>query len=158
VPGILNQFVGGWQANAILTLATGAPLVFTTTVNNTYSFGGGQHPDFTGVSPVLGGAQTLNQWFNTKSFAQPANFTFGTLGRTFTAVRSDWTRNLDLSLFKNFSITEKLRLQFRAETFNFTNTPIMSAPGTALGAATFGIVSSQSNSPRVVQLALKLIF
>ncbi|MBZ5562799.1 MAG: carboxypeptidase-like regulatory domain-containing protein [Acidobacteriia bacterium] len=158
MPGVLDQFVGGWQTNAILTLASGPPLVFNTAVNNSYSFGGQQHPDYTGVNARMGKEQSLDEWFDTAQFSQPADFTFGTLGRTFTDVRSDWTRNLDFSLFKNFSITEKLRLQFRAETFNLTNTPVFAAPGTTVGTGSFGIVSSQSNSPRVVQLALKFTF
>jgi hypothetical protein len=116
-------------------------------------------PEFhTGVNPNLGSAQTLNQWFNTAAFVQAANSTFGNLSRTFTAVRQDWTRYIDLSFFKNFKIKEKVQLQFRAGAFNFTNTPIMSAPNTTVGSTAFGIVSGQSNSPRTVQLALKVIF
>jgi len=80
------------------------------------------------------------------------------MARTFTTVRQDWTRDLDLSLFKNFNIKERATLQFRAEAFNFTNTPIMAAPGFTYGASNFGVVSAQSNGARTVQLALKLTF
>lgn len=104
------------------------------------------------------GKQSIYEWFNTAAFAQPANFTFGNLGRMIPSLRQDWTRNLDLSLFKNFSIKEKAQMQFRAEAFNFTNTPIMGAPSTSFGSGSFGIVGGQANSPRAVQLALKLTF
>jgi hypothetical protein len=154
---VVNQFVGGWQANAIVTLANGQPLIIQASNNNSFSRGG-QHPNFTGVNPNLGRAQTIDQWFNTAAFAQPANFTYGNMGRTMTAVRADWTRNLDLSLFKNFKIQVKARVQFRTEAYNFTNTPIMAAPGTSFGTRNFGVVSNQSNQPRSIQLALKLIF
>src|SRR5579884_393620 len=70
----------------------------------------------------------------------------------------DWTRNLDFSLFKNFQIKERFQLQFRAEAFNITNTPIFNRPNTTFGSSAFGVVSSQSNVPRQIQLALKLMF
>jgi hypothetical protein len=153
-----NLLLGGWQANGILTLGSGFPLVFVEASNNAYSFGGGQHPNPTGISAKLGSAQSIHEWFNTAAFAQPAASTFGALSRTFTAVRSDWTRDLDFSLFKNFSLTEKLQLQFRAEAYNLTNTPVFSSPNVSQGSSSFGIVSGQSNTPRQFQLALKLIF
>jgi len=159
LPGYLNHIAGGWQANMILTLGSGMPLTLVTAVNNSYAFGGGQHVDAVpGVRANSGYKQSVNEWFNTAAFRQPANFTFGNLGREFTPVREDWTRNADLSLFKNFTITEKVKLQFRAEAYNFTNTPVFAAPNTYYGAPGFGAISSQSNLPRTVQLGLKLTF
>ena len=155
--GPVNAILGGWQANGILTLAGGQPLFFYTAANNTYSFGGGQHPDVVG-NPVLSSGKSIYQWFNTAAFAQPANFTSGTLARSYTGVRSDWSRNLDFSLFKNFQIRERFQLMFRAEAFNLTNTPVFGAPGTTINGANFGIVTGQSNVPRNMQLALKLMF
>ena len=70
----MDAFLGGWQANGILTLASGQPLVFATATNNSYTFGGGQHPDVVG-DPVLSSGKSIYQWFNTAAFAQPANFT-----------------------------------------------------------------------------------
>jgi hypothetical protein len=158
VPSLVNQFVGGWQVNGILTLASGMPLVLTTAVNTSYSYGGGQHPDLVGNPVLPKGQQNINEWFNVNAFAQPANFTFGNFGRTLTAVRQDWTRNLDFSILKNFPIKEKAQLQFRAEAFNLTNTPVFGPPGTLSGASNFGVINSQANVPRNIQLALKFIF
>ncbi|MGA8594682.1 MAG: carboxypeptidase-like regulatory domain-containing protein [Bryobacteraceae bacterium] len=155
--GFVNAILGGWQANGILTLASGQPLVFTTAQNTSYTYGGGQHPNVVG-NPVLSSGQSIYEWFNTAAFAQPANFTSGDLSRTYTGVRTDWTRNLDASLFKNFQVTERFNLQFRAEAFNLSNTPIFSAPGTTLNGTNFGVITGQSNSPRNLQLALKLLF
>jgi hypothetical protein len=154
---VIDAFLGGWQANGILTLASGQPLVFATASNNSYTFGGGQHPDVVG-NPVLSSGQSIYEWFNPAAFAQPANFSSGDLARTYTGVRSDWTKNLDFSLFKNFHLTEKFQLQFRAEAFNLTNTVVFSAPGTTVNGANFGVVTGQSNTPRNLQLALKLLF
>jgi hypothetical protein len=153
----VDAFLGGWQANGILTLASGQPLVFVTASNNSYTFGGGQHPDVVG-NPVLSSGKSIYQWFNTAAFAQPANFTSGNMSRTYTGVRQDKTKNLDLSLFKNFQITERFRAALRAEAFNLTNTPVFSAPGTTVNGPNFGISTGQSNPPRNLQLGLKLTF
>jgi hypothetical protein len=154
---VVDAFLGGWQANGIFTLSSGQPLVFATATNNSYTFGGGQHPDVVG-NPVLSSGKSIYQWFNTAAFAQPANFSSGNLSRTYTGVRLDKTKNLDFSLFKNFQITERFRLAFRAESFNLTNTPVFGAPGTTVNGANFGIITGQSNVPRNIQLGLKLIF
>ena len=155
--GFVNAVLGGWQANGILTLASGQPLVFTTAANNSYTYGGGQHPNVVG-DPVLSSGKSIYEWFNTAAFAQPANFTSGDLSRTYTGVRTDWTRNLDASLFKNFQIMERFKLQFRAEAFNISNTPVFGGPGTTINGANFGVITGQSNVPRNLQLALKLLF
>ncbi|MGI8990498.1 MAG: carboxypeptidase regulatory-like domain-containing protein [Bryobacteraceae bacterium] len=153
----VNAVLGGWQSNGILTLASGQPLFFYTAVNNSYTFGGGQHPDVVG-NPVLASGKSIYSWFNTAAFAQPANFTSGNLARSYTGVRADWTRNLDFSLFKNFKFMERFNLEFRAEAFNLTNTPVFGAPGATINGANFGVVTGQSNLPRNMQLALKLLF
>jgi hypothetical protein len=53
---------------------------------------------------------------------------------------------------------ERFQLQFRAESFNLTNTPVFSAPGATINGANFGIITGQSNPPRNIQLALRLVF
>ncbi len=88
---IVDTVLGGWQANGILTLASGVPLVFATAANNSYTFGGGQHPDVVG-NPVLSSGKSIYEWFNTAAFAQPANFTSGNLSRTYTGVRADMAK------------------------------------------------------------------
>ena len=74
------------------------------------------------------------------------------------SVRSDGISGVDLSVVKNISLIESLRLQFRAEFFNLTNTVRFAPPNTSFGSPAFGQVSAQSNQPRVVQFALKLIY
>ena len=53
---------------------------------------------------------------------------------------------------------ERFNLEFRAEAFNLTNTPVFNAPGTTINGSNFGVVTGQSNPPRNMQLALKLVF
>ena len=65
------------------------------------------------------GDRTVNRWFNTAAFAQPAPGALGDLGRN--TERGPGVNNLDLALFKNFSLTNGVRLQFRLESFNALN-------------------------------------
>ena len=75
-------------------------------------------------------------------------------------LRMQGINNFDFALFKNtnFGPGERLGLQFRAEVFNLFNAPQFGPPGTSLGTAPFGVVSSQVNNPRLIQFALKLMF
>lgn len=91
-------------------------------------------------------------------FTQPAPFTFGSVSRTLPDVCGPRTTNLDVSLFKKFNLTEAVRMQLRGEAFNITNSPMFGLPGTVLGTANFGVITSQSNSPRQIQVALRLDF
>jgi hypothetical protein len=97
-----------------------------------------------------------NGWLNPAAFAVPPDYTFGSLGRN--SLRTDWTRNLDLSLFRHFPIGDKATIEFRAEAFNLTNTPIFGQPNSVLNAPNFGTINSISNSPRQVQFSLKALF
>ncbi len=73
-------------------------------------------------------------------------------------MREPEVTNLDFSAQKNFSLTERFRLQYRAEFFNIMNTPQFGRPGQPLGNPQFGIISSQVNSPRQIQFGLKLLW
>jgi hypothetical protein len=73
-------------------------------------------------------------------------------------VRRDGIQQLDFSIFKDVPINERITAQFRAEWFNFTNTPIFGGPNATVGSGAFGRVTSQANSPRQTQLALKILF
>ena len=73
-------------------------------------------------------------------------------------VRRDLSRNVDFSLFKTFSFGEKFRLEFRAEAFNLTNTCVFAAPNTKVGNTSFGVITAQNNTPRQMQLGMKLSF
>jgi hypothetical protein len=76
------------------------------------------------------------------------------------SLRADWGRNLDLSFFRAFKLSETRRFEFRAEAFNATNTPVMGAPDNYLpdGPGYFGVVSYTANTERQLQLALKFNF
>jgi hypothetical protein len=74
-------------------------------------------------------------------------------------VRSPFYRNEDISFFKNTYIGENVHVQFRAEFYDIFNRVVFSGPSANINnPGTFGVVSGQANTPRLIQLALKLIF
>ena len=157
--GALAAVAGGWSITGITTFQTGRPLNLSTATNNTNSSGGGSRPNNNGHTGNLTGSErTLDRWFNTSVFSQPDPFTFGNTGRLLPDAREAGITNFDFSGQKNFRATERFTVQFRAEFFNLFNTPQFGRPGTALGNAQFGIISGQANSPRQIQLGLKLLF
>ena len=83
-------------------------------------------------------------------------FVYGNSGGSI--LRSDYNGTVDLSLFKQFSVTERSKLQFRAEVFNLNNSAYFNAPSTNIDVATGGQVTSTSNTPRQIQFALRLVF
>jgi hypothetical protein len=115
-------------------------------------------PNITSASNVSIANPTVERWFNVDAFSKPAPFTIGSAPRRITQLRQDGVHSADVALLKNFIIREPLRLQFRAEFFNLTNTPQFNAPNTSVGSSTFGQVTSQGNSPRQIQFGLKLSF
>jgi hypothetical protein len=148
--------LGGWGLNGITRLNSGTPLLFSTSVNNNHSLGGGSRPNTNGVNAGLSDP-SIYQWFNTSTFSAPPAFAFGNVGRT-TNVFTPGVINFDASLFKNLVFHERFNLQFRAEFFNLFNHANFAAPDTGLGNKTFGQISALNLLPRVGQLALKMTF
>ena len=154
---VASRIAGGWQVQGFATFSTGEVLGVTTSVNTSQSQGGGQRPNWNGQDPALPNP-SVNGWFNTSVFSQPATFTFGNVARTLALMRGSPAENFDFSILKNTTIKEGWNLQFRTEFFNLFNTPQFGPPATAYGVSTFGVVSSQQNQPRIIQMALKFIF
>ncbi len=158
VKGFAARFIQGWQLNGITTYRTGFPLVVTVPAVP----GGGNRPNSTGRSSGLSNdrsrAEKIDRWFDTSAFTIPAAFTFGNVSRTLPDVRGPAMLNFDVSLFKNTRLTERVMLQFRAESFNVANAPHFWLPNTALGNLQAGRITETTALPRVNQLALKLIF
>lgn len=163
--GFLGHALGGWEVSGIGYLFTG--LHYTATASSYSRDRGGlglNGPTFSGArpdlvgDPQLGAPHTIAQWFNTKAFAfvpsgqiRPGNEKRGTIEGP-PMVR--W----DANLYKNTNLTERVGLQFRAEAFNVLNhTNFNSFLSTRLGSSLFSQIGS-ARDPRVMQLALKLIF
>jgi hypothetical protein len=159
VSPLADKFIGGWQINWISVFQGGIPLVMSTAVNNTNSYGGGSRPNSTGKSAKLEGPirDRLSRYFDTSAFTQPEPFTFGNVARTLPDVRGPGSVNFDLSLIKNIPFGERIRLQFRAEAFNVFNNVNFWNPGTSVGGANYGVITGAGGA-RIIQLALKLYF
>jgi len=159
---IVNYIIGNWQVNAILSLNNGPRYDVTTdnSISNIQNFSGVELANLVGNPRQSTAAYPLDKVhpINPAAFANPAAGTFGDMGRN--SLRADWGRNLDLSLFRAFPVSESKRFEFRAEAFNATNTPVMGTPDNNLldGPGFFGVVSSTANVERQLQLALKFYF
>jgi len=151
----VNHIIGNWQLNGIVALDSGPRFDVQTdqSIPNTNNFYGVERANLVG-SPYQGGTKTAP--LNIAAFVNPAPFTFGNMGRN--SLRADWNKNLDISFFRSFTVTESKRFEFRAEAFNVTNTPVFAAPDANLQDPTFGIVSSTANTERQLQLGLKFYF
>jgi hypothetical protein len=159
----VDAILSGWQVNGILSLQSGWPIGLSAGSNTSQTVGQGTvRPNSTGQSAAIEGDRSkqekIARWFDTSAFSLPATFTFGNLSRTLPDVRTDGTKELDFSVFRDFRIREGVKLQFRAEAFNALNRVRLAAPNTVLTSPTFGQISSQANAPRQIQLALRLGF
>ena len=156
---IVNTIIGGWQAQAIMTLQKGLPVLISGASNFLAS-----RPNSTGVSAKLDNP-TQYAWFNTAAFVNPPNYTYGNVGRALPDVRVPGFFNIDFSMIKNTKVREKTSLQFRAEAFNLDNHVNLGFPNTGFSpgstgsnvSSTFGTITS-ARAPRTVQLGLKLLF
>jgi hypothetical protein len=155
--GPLAHVLGGWQFNGIWSSTSGAPVSVSASDRS-----GTRSQNFR--ADCIGnpeGPKTVEKYFNTDAFAQPANFTFGTCG---VGVTSEWPHHVfDMSLFKNIPLplNEESRLQFRTEFFNAFNTPQFGAPNTSVTSGNFGRTTglfSSEKEARVIQFGLKFFF
>ncbi|MGH9633188.1 MAG: hypothetical protein ACRD7E_33225, partial [Bryobacteraceae bacterium] len=142
--GVSRKLLYGWEIGAIYSALSGGPIGIASAVNNTFSQGGGQRPDWTGINPIVANP-TPDVWLDESQFSNPPPYTFGNAPRTFGGARSDGLSGLDLMLSKNTQLTEKLRLQFRTEMFNLTNTVQFAPPNISFGNPQFGVISAQKN-------------
>jgi hypothetical protein len=162
--GFLNALVGGWQFNFVYTYQSGQP--FTVGCPTATSSNYGCNAFFVlGQDPYAGPHNRL-QWLNPKAFAQPPAATqigqtdYAPLGGMANQLRGPSLRNLDASLFKQFSFTERQKLEFRAEAFNISNTTNFGNPGQLnfTNLTNFSNITGTRSNQRLIQLALKLFF
>jgi hypothetical protein len=163
VTGPVGKLVSGWGVNGMSTFQMGFPLRLTATPNLTV-FNTGLRPNVVAgcAKEIDGSAQSrLNKWFNTACFTVPGAYTFGNESRTDPQLRGHGTNNFNFALFKRTALTERVNLEFRAETFNLFNRVQFGVPNQAASTAannTFGMVTTQVNDPRLIQFGLRLSY
>lgn len=159
--GVLSQVIGGWRIAAIQVYTSGAPLGLQR--NNPL-------PIFNGVTRPL--VDSYDNWrvplvgdsFDPAKdvYLKPASafpvqpLGFGNATRYNPAVRGFWGASENVSLAKTFNITETVRADLRGEAFNALNRVVFSSPQLNLNNLNFGRVTGQANSPRQMQVALKI--
>ncbi len=154
---VADAVLGGWDMNAIVTIQGGLP--FTPALATSVSNAGGSRPDRNGSGKISN--RDLQKWFDTsfgpgQTWSTPTAFTFGNSGRNI--LRGPRRFQLDYSLFKDFSPSERWRVQFRAEAFNLTNTPQFDLPNASIGNPNAGIINGIVGTPRQFQLGLRFSF
>jgi len=155
-----DLIVGGWQTNGILTFSTGQP--FTVRSQNCVGAFNNCRPDAVSGKQNMqapSGGRTPDQWFDITAYASPAPGTGGNLGPQ--TGFAPGIRNLDFSVFKDFKITERQRIQFRSEWLNLSNTPrfAVGSIGNTQGNSNFGrLTATLPGSARNVQFALRYMF
>ncbi|MBI2688951.1 MAG: TonB-dependent receptor [Acidobacteria bacterium] len=143
-----DRLIGGWQMAGILNLQSGGVVEF----GNVIYKGGDLQWD----------ARNLNRAFDTTLFERSNTAQLDrnrrTFPQSFANYRSDKINNIDFSIIKAIPIVERVNLQFRTEAFNLFNHAIFNGPDLGPTSTNFGRITSQSNLPRTIQLALRLTF
>ncbi|HUI52397.1 MAG TPA: TonB-dependent receptor [Terriglobales bacterium] len=149
----LDYVIGGWQLNGIYTLQAGLPFSITVDGNP-----GATRADLTGSPQVSPG--NITQYMSASAFALPAGTIYytgsgsvngvvfnapGTSGRDI--LIGPGSSNIDLSLFKNVSITERIKAEIRLQAYNLTNTPHFANPNSDLGGYSTACPSGMSTCP-----------
>ncbi|MBV8728933.1 MAG: carboxypeptidase regulatory-like domain-containing protein [Acidobacteriia bacterium] len=183
---LLNRAVKGWTIAGVTVVQGGVPMTITDTAGGTVYVGGtanagsgesgtsrvqmcpgytyGQIATSGGLESRLGGAAGGPGYFNQKAFCAPPIIgsdgvatDYGNSGQGI--ILSPGQFNFDATLRKVTKITETKTLEFRVDSFNLFNHPQFGAPGVRRDtASTFGVINSVSTNPRLLQLALKLVF
>lgn len=152
----VNAVLGGWKLGALETIESGPPFTVVTATNQTNAFPAGlQRPNILRDPALPPEQQTVQHWFDTSAFANPAPLTFGDSPRS--VLRGASIFSTDATLEKNFFLTERWKLDVRAEAYNLLNHTNFNIPGFTLGAPGFGTVST-ARAARTVQLAGRLSF
>jgi len=172
--GIGNQIVGGWRVAVIQAYSSGFPIAVTSNAAPLPIFNGTNRPNVTGTdwrAPVAGATfdPNVDKFLNRAAFVQPVG-ALGNAPRTNPDVRGFWNLSENVSLAKSSRLTKQVTLDIRLEAFNIFNRVIFAAPGTPTASGvlapgtdfsnsnTFGVISSQANSPRRMQLRAKLLW
>lgn len=185
--GVVGHIVGGWETSGIIAVDSGLPLTITESSGGLISYGytsvangqttGGYATDAAGIgilgntnaslrpnmiaSPRNGYGQrihTRSQWFYRGAFATPLPGSGQVGNEKRGVVDAPGFNRIDVGLFRNFKIYERVNFQLRGEAFNVLNHTNLGSPGTsATTSSTFGVITSARDN-RILQVAGKITF
>jgi hypothetical protein len=174
---VLDGVVGGWSLATIITEQSGQPMAIS--MSDARLANGTQRPNVlcsqlkTGASmhdvalnwgansdAVNNGLAPVNTFLNPNCFGDPGDQVPGNAPRYFSGLRVDGIHNVDLNVYKSFIPKEGMRIEVRAEMFNFANHPRFGQPNSALGDPLFGTITSDApgENPRSFQFGLRFEF
>jgi hypothetical protein len=154
--GAFGKIVGGWEISTLANLHSGPVYGVTTQTNTCQCFSAGPQRANILRDPTLpANEQSVQRWFDTTAFSQPANYTFGTAARA--VGRSPGATTFNIALMKNFQPVERMRIQLRGESFNAFNHANFGNPASVFGAPGFGAITTAADA-RVMQIGLKIYF
>jgi hypothetical protein len=161
--GWLDQFVGGWELNAVTYYQSGFPLDITQTNLNSTLGAAVQRPNINpGVSLATSGSiySRVTGYINSNAFTSVPEFSFGNAPKATTSLRAPQSGagNWDTSLHKNVTMHDRLNVALRIDARNLFNHPWFGGPNTTLGSATFGQIRSTYNTPRTIQVGGRITF
>jgi Carboxypeptidase regulatory-like domain/TonB dependent receptor-like, beta-barrel len=175
--GVANKLAGGWQVSPILSRLSGTPFSVTaaSSLLNPYNQDGlSETAQLTGPYRVLGNnpwsksgscSDNTCRYFDSSVLTSPTAGAFGNTSRN--QFRGPGIFGIDLSLFRDFKVTERVTFQFQTNVFGLTNTPRFSNPNSTVGSTTFGAITStlgtsssnaSTDGSRRIWFAGKLLF
>ena len=155
----LGMVFGGWSLGVIAEARTGSPFGIIEQTNRTNAFAHGQRPNLVGDPTLSGGrskSERLAKWFDTSLFEAPGVGAFGNSPRNICCGPGFGV--VDVSIQKRFSVTEGIRLEFRADFFNIANHANFRIPERRRGNSGFGRIRGTIGTGRQTQLGLRLEF
>jgi hypothetical protein len=151
---VANAILGGWQIGGILFIRSGEP--FSVTISgDVANQGSTNYANRIGAGTLSASERSIDRWFDVNAFAVPAQYTIGNAGRNI--LYGPGSKSMDLKIGKNWMLTERLRLEYRLEMFNFTNTANFGAPNGTLNNTQVARITTAAD-PRRVQMGMKIVF
>jgi hypothetical protein len=151
--GTAKALLAGWSVSAITLYHSGDPLDVRVSASQ-LNTGGANWPDTT-CDPNAGAPHTVQQWFNTSCFADPAQFQFGNY--RYSDARGPDVFNTDVSVAKRTALG-RTSLEVRIDVFNVFNRTHFANPNLTFGTAAFGTISNTRLTPREAQLGVRFLF
>jgi carboxypeptidase family protein len=170
-PGFVSAIAGNWQFTSTAVARTGFPVNVLVNRSASQTPDGNtsnQRPNLVpGVSLTPPGGKSIGQWINPAAFVAPEKGTWGDSPRDVARGSGVW--QMDMGVARQFSLTERMSLQFRTEVFNIFNHPQYGLPNATILVSSFGSITNTVNTttpvspvgegtPREFQFALRLQF
>jgi len=165
--GAADRVLGGWTTNAIVYVSSGIPIASPTAGTWAGVSYFNQRPDLV-CNPASGAPRNAAHWFNPDCFALPASpFVAGTAPAYLDGVRTMGARDLDLSLYKVFDLSERMKVRFDIASYNVFNKAQLGMPNVPDIFSvqqqqdvrdSFGQITNTVNTPRQFQFGVRFIF